>query len=166
MLPFALSLGQLANVAQVAAGLSAGLVIAQIFQGRSNSRVAVVTGLTTLITEVDQTFIDHPELWKYFNDSEPVPPKGDEEGDRVRAIAMTMANVLDHIVEHRRKVKQETRDSWLRYVFEVYEKSPAFREVLAEHGTWWPGLQGEIDQAAIKPRASKAAAARPAGGSL
>lgn len=161
MLPLALSLGELADAAQVAAGLSAGLIIAQIFQGRSNSRAGVVTGLTTLITDVDQAFVDRPELWKYFNDCEAVPSKGNEEGDRARAVAMTMANVLDHIVEHRRKVKRETRESWLRYVAEVYEKSPVFREVLTEHSSWWPGLQRQIGKAAIRPCAPKETAARP-----
>jgi hypothetical protein len=151
VLPLAFSLGQLADLAQVAAGLGVGLAIAQIFQGASNSRVAVVTGLTTLITEVDQVFIDRPGLWKYFNDCEPTPEPGDEDGERARAVAITMANVLDHIVEHRRKIKRETRKSWLRYIAEVYEKSPVFREVLADHSTWWPGLQGQIRKAAVTP---------------
>jgi hypothetical protein len=142
--PFALSLNQLADAAQIAAGLGVVLVVIQVWQGVGNSRVGVVTGLTTLISDIDRVFLDLPELWKYFNDSEPTPPKGDEEGERVRVMAVTMANVLDHIVEHRRKLKRETRASWLRYVDEVYAKSPAFREVLTEHHSWWPGLQRQV----------------------
>ncbi len=151
MLPLALSLDQVANLAQVAAGLGVFLVVIQVWQGVSNSRVGVITGLTTLITEVDQVFIGHPEIWKYFNDCEPTPPKGEKEGERVRAVAMTMANVLDHIVEHRRKMKRETWESWLRYIAEVYEKSPVFREVLTEHDSWWPGLQRQVRKAAVTP---------------
>jgi len=69
-------------VAQIAAGLGVILVVIQVWQGVSNSRVGVVTGLTTLISDVDRVFLDLPELWKYFNDSMPTPPQGDEESER------------------------------------------------------------------------------------
>lgn len=155
MLLLAISLEQLAELAQVVAACATvlallGLVFVwkQVKLQQDNSRVEVVTGLTTLITDVDRVFIDHPALWKYFNDDVPVPERGDEEGDRVRVIAVTMANVLDHIVEHRQQVTCETKESWLRYVTEVHEKSPAFREVLEVHRTWWPGLQRQIREGA------------------
>lgn len=156
MLLLAISLEQLADLAQVVAACATVLALLgllfvwkQVKLQQDNTRVEVVTGLTTLITDVDQVFINRPELWKYFNDGVPAPAKGDKEGDRVRAIAMTMANVLDHIVEHRQQVTCETKESWLRYVAEVHEKSPAFREVLEVHKTWWPGLQRQIRESAI-----------------
>jgi hypothetical protein len=163
--PLALSLNQWADIAQMIAGAGVALVVVQIGLGLRNSRIELVTGLTALIGEVDRVFIESPHMWKYFNDCEPAPRKGDPEGDKVHAIAMTMANVLDHIVAHRRRLRGETRESWMRYVAEVYEKSPAFRDLLAEHETWWPGLQTQIRDAAIVPCTSKATGARPAASS-
>ena len=165
MLPIALSLNQWADIAQMIAGAGVALVVVQVGLGLRNSRIELVTGLTTLIADVDQVFIESPHMWKYFNDCEQAPPKGDTEGDKVRAIAMTMANVLDHIVEHQRRLRGETRESWMRYVAEVYEKSPAFRELLTEHKSWWPGLQHQIRNAAVVPCTPKVTAARPAASS-
>lgn len=161
-----LSLAQWGDIAQMVAGAGVALVVVQIGLGLRNSRVELVTGLTTLIAEVDRVFIDSPHMWKYFNDCEPAPAKGDTNGDKVRAIAMTMANVLDHIVEHKKRLKPETRKSWMRYVAEVYERSPAFRELLTEHESWWPGLQDHIRNAAVVPCVPKAAGAQSAASSL
>jgi hypothetical protein len=168
-----ISLTKVAEVGQILSGFASVTAVEGLFfvwkqvrLQQRNTRAAVVTGLTTLITDVDQVFIDRPELWKYFNESEPPPKKGDEVGERVRAVAMTMANVLDHIVEHRGEVKSETSESWRRYAIEVYVKSPAFREVLTEHSNWWPGLQRQICEAAVTPEEPKGPAARPAGASL
>src|SRR5215211_6744392 len=165
-----LSLADAAEVSQVVAGFASAIALLGLFfvwkqvrLQQDNSRVELITGLTTLIIEIDRVFIDHPEMWKYFNDCEPTPPKGETKGDRVRVVAMTMANVLDHIVEHRRKMKCETRDSWLRYIAEAYEKSPVLQEVLAEHDTWWPALQRQIREGAVKPfTPTRVAGARPA----
>jgi hypothetical protein len=146
-----LSLEDAAAIGQVVAGCASvlalcGLVFVwkQVKLQYENSQVEVITGMTTLITQVDQVFVEHPQLWKYFNDRESPPSKGTTEGDKVRAIAMTMANVLDHVVEHLEKMKDETQDSWCRYIAEVWEKSPAFKEVLNDHETWWPGLQRQV----------------------
>jgi len=146
-----LSLAETAEIAQVVAGSASILALGGLFfvwkqvrLQQDNSRVEVITGLTTLITEVDRVFIEHPETWKYFNNGAQPPPKSETEGERVRAIAMTMANVLDHIVEHVERLKSETQESWQRYIAEAYETSPVFQEVLTEHDSWWPGLQRQV----------------------
>jgi len=94
--------------------------------------------------QVDQVFIEFPDTRQYFRGSKKPPPESETEGRRVRAVAMTMANVLDHVVEHQDKMKPRTRDAWHSYVTEVHRDSPVFREILADHPGWWPGLQEEV----------------------
>ncbi|HST69799.1 MAG TPA: hypothetical protein VLI94_09100 [Solirubrobacterales bacterium] len=120
------------------------LVAVQVWMGVRNSKVELITGMTTLITQVDQALIDHPHLRAYFKGNVDPPPETETEGQRARAVAMTMANVLDHVVEHRWKMKCRTRKAWLSYIDEVYKESPVFKDVLTENENWWPGLQKQL----------------------
>jgi hypothetical protein len=144
MLVSALSLQQWSDIAEIVAGVGVTLVAVQVWLGVRNSRVELITGMTTLITQVDQAFIDHPHLWRYFRDTTQPPPKGETEGDRVRAIALTMANVLDHVVGHMRKMGWRTRGAWRLYIYDVHMASPVLKEVLNENADWWPGLREQI----------------------
>ena len=139
-----LSLSQWADIAEIAAGIGVILVAIQVWIGVRDSRVQLVTGMTTLITQIDQALIDHPTMRDYFRGEVDPPPETETEGKRVRAVAMTMANVLDHVVEHRWKMKCRTRNAWLAYVDEVYKESPVFKEVLTQNKNWWPGLQKHL----------------------
>ena len=52
-----------------------------------------------------------------------------------------MANVLDHVVEHMRKMKWETRHAWRLYIYDVFNESPVLAEVLDENP---PGPQRHV----------------------
>ena len=144
MLIAALSLQQWSYVAEIVAGLGVVLVASQVWLAVRNSRVELITGMTTLISGVDQAFIDHPNFRTYFRDNVDPPPEAETNGEQVRAIAMTMATVLDHVVEHLRKMKWETRHAWRLYIYDVHEKSPVLRDLLIDHEGWWPGLQEHV----------------------
>ncbi len=151
MLISTLSLHQWSEVAAIVTVAGVGLVLLQIHQGARVARVELITGLTTLIVAIDQMFIEHPGMWRYFNENVPLPEEDTTERERANAIALAMANTLDHIVEHLTHMKCRTRYSWCAYIEEVYEKSPVFRDLLDEHRTWWPGLQEQVRDLALKP---------------
>jgi hypothetical protein len=147
----ALSLQQLADLAQVVAACATVLALLgllfvwkQVKLQQDNSRVELVTGMTTLIVEVDRVFIEFPETRQYFRNSTTPPPESQTLGKQVRAVGMTMANVLDHVVEHLDKMKPRTQDAWRYYVREVYLESPVLQELLSSNPRWWPGLQEQI----------------------
>jgi hypothetical protein len=142
----ALSLEQWAQIAEIAAGIGVLLVAIQIWIALRNSRVELITGMTALITQVDQALIDYPNMRTYFRGNVTPPADTEREGQRARAVAMTMANVLDHVIEHRWKMKRKTRNAWLTYIKEVYTESIVLQEVITENQDWWPGLQKQVSR--------------------
>ena len=151
-----LSLQQWSNIAEIVAGVGVALVAIQVWLGVRNSRVELITNMTTLITQVDQAFIEHPHLWRYFRAKTEPPPKGETDGDRARAIALTMANVLDHVVGHMGKMHWRTRGAWRLYIYDVHGTSPVLEEVLKENPAWWPGLQKQLDRGDPRSRCALA----------
>jgi len=158
MFVLALSLAQWADIAQIVAVLGVGVVAYQVWQGAKSSRVEVITGLTTLITQVDRVFIDYPQMRKYFEDGK--APVG-ADADQARAVALTMANTLDHVVEHLHLLGERTERAWKIYIGDVHDLSPIFEQVLRDHPRWWPGLQAHLRQRRFQ-RATATAARRAA----
>lgn len=146
MLVAALSLEDWSFVAQIAAGIGVALVVVQIWLGLRNSRVELVTGMTTLLAEIDRAFLEYPHLWKYFRRSTPPPAKDTTDGDRVRVIAVTMGNILDHVVDHLRKMDWRSRHAWRLYIYEVHNGSPVLKELLEENPDWWPFLHRQLER--------------------
>jgi hypothetical protein len=144
MFVFALSLQQWSNIGEIVTGLGVLLVLIQVWQGARNSRVELITGMTTLLVEVDRLFVEYPEMRKYFEDGTNQPEQSTEEWERARGIAMTMANTLDHVVEHLSFMKRGTQRAWRTYIAEVHAKSPVLQELLENHREWWPGLQRQV----------------------
>lgn len=143
MLPLALSLQQCADLAAIIGVIGVLAVLYQLRQARRDGEVALITGMTTMMLEIDKTFIEYPAMRKYFK-AEVRPPQGSHAHEQAQAIAMAMANALDHVVEHMRYMKCDTRQAWRKYIAELYEQSPVFADLLKEHGDWWPGLQREV----------------------
>lgn len=164
-----LSLHELAEIGQVVAGVaSVGVVASLLFVRKQvklqadDSRTELITGMTTLITSVSGVFIEYPEMRKYFH-SDAVPD--DEDCERARAIALTFANTLDHVVEHLHLMGDRTRTAWLAYICHIHGNSPVFTEILSEHESWWPGLREQIADCDRDRDVLRAAGGRPGGGS-
>jgi hypothetical protein len=143
MLVLALSLQDWSYVATLITVLGLFLVMFQLRQAAESSRIELITGMTTLILTVDQMFVEHPGMRKYFHDNV-APPKQSKELERARAIALAMANTLDHVVGHFKPMTGRTEQAWRIYISEVHSTSPVFRALLAEHRGWWPALQEEV----------------------
>jgi hypothetical protein len=118
------------------------LVLIQVGQAARNGRVELITGMTTLILDVDRVLIEYPEMRKYFGGGD---TPTDEHLERARAIGMMMANTLDHVVEHLDLMEDVTQIAWRKYIADVYKNSPILKALLNEHGEWWPGLQKQVD---------------------
>ena len=99
----------------------------------------LVTGMTTMMLEVDRALIEYPELRPYFKEGT-APPESGTEHDQVQALATAMANALDHVVAHMDLMKRDARWSWECYIAHLYEQSPVFADLLEDHDNWWPYL--------------------------
>lgn len=142
MLLLTISLEQLANAAQIVGLLGIALLIVQVGVSLRNSRVELTTNLTTMITQIDQVFIEHPGIRKYFEEGK--KPDADD-AERARAVALTFANTLDHVVAHLRLMKRDARLSWEKYIAHLHEQSPVFADLLDRHGDdWWPYLRSML----------------------
>jgi hypothetical protein len=139
-----LSLDQWADIAVIVTGFGILLVLNQVRQGRRDSQVQLVTGLTTMMLEVDRALIEHPEMRRYIGGGKATPKRPKEERERALAICMALANALDHVVVHLRYMNEESQRSWRLAIAETYAKSPVFQELLEEHADWWPGLQRQV----------------------
>lgn len=142
MIVFALSLQQWSDIGTIVGAVSVFLLLISVGQTARNSRVELITGMTTLILDVDRVLIEYPEMRKYFGGG---ATPSDEDLERARAIGMTMANTLDHVVEHLDLMEDETQIAWRKYISDVYKSSPVLKDLLGEHGKWWPGLQRQVD---------------------
>jgi hypothetical protein len=135
-----LSLDQWADIAVIVTGFGVLLLLYQIRQGRRDSEVQLVTGMTTMMLEVDRALIRYPELRRYIGGGKPAP-KDRERRERVMAVSTALANALDHVVFHLNYMNDESQRAWRIYIAETYANSPALRGLLEEHPDWWPGLQ-------------------------
>jgi hypothetical protein len=98
-----------------------------------DSRRQLVTGFTSLINEVGHVFIEYADMRKFFHDG--VGPEKEEDRQRAQAIAVTLANAMDHIAANLDRVEHEA--TWREYFKGVYDKSPVLRDYLDAHKTWY-----------------------------
>ena len=135
-----LSLGQLADVSTIVAAVASPVAIAalwyQLKQQADDGKVALITGMTTLITDVGRAFIDYPEMRRYFYDD--VPPDNDNAA-RAQAIAVALAGAMDHAAAHfdSKMMEPVTRAAWLQYFRDIYTRSPVLRQHLDERKGWY-----------------------------
>ena len=97
-----------------------------------DSRRQLVTGFTSLLNEVAHAFIEYPNMRQFFHDG--ARPAG-EDLQQAQAIAVTLANAMDHIAANLDRVEHEAR--WRKYFKDVYDKSAVLQDYLEEHKTWY-----------------------------
>jgi hypothetical protein len=139
-----LSLQGWADIAVIVTGLGVLLVLYQVHQGRRDSHVQLVTGMTTMMLEVDRALIDYPEMRRYIGGGKRAPRKNKEKRERAMALSMALANALDHVVLHLRFMDDEGQRAWRAYIAETYATSPVLRELLEDNPSWWPSLQKQV----------------------
>ncbi|HVD40537.1 MAG TPA: hypothetical protein VNC16_05985 [Solirubrobacterales bacterium] len=139
-----LSLDQWADIAVILTGLGVLLVFYQVYKARQDSEVELVTGMTTMMLEVDRALIEYPEMRQYIGGGKRAPRKDQVERERALAVCTALANALDHVVFHLGYMNDDSQRAWRIYIAETYARSPVLRDLLAAHPDWWPGLQGQV----------------------
>ncbi|HEU5104473.1 MAG TPA: hypothetical protein VFU11_01400 [Solirubrobacterales bacterium] len=141
-----LSLDGWADLAVIVTGLGVLFLFYQVRQARRDSEVELVSGMTTMMLEIDRALIEYPEMRQYIGGGKALPKSDETEQERERALAVltTLANVLDHVVFHLGYMNEKSQRAWSAYIIETHTKSPVLRDLLKEHPEWWPGLQGHI----------------------
>lgn len=144
-----LSLAELAEAGQFVAGIASVIILASLFfvwrqvkQQAQSSRVELITGMTDLIGSVSQVFIEYPAMQKYFY--ERATPNGDD-ADRAQAIAIRMADALDHVAAHLDLMPEPTRNAWAAYISGIGDTSPTLKSYVETKRDWYgPELRKQL----------------------
>jgi hypothetical protein len=115
---------------------------------RRSFRITAYHGASDRALQMDQVFIQHPLLRPYFAGGEPVPPlDGDPElHHRVLAVAEYVVDILEDCWDNEDCYAGADRDAWMRWIYEVFESSPAARDLFADNVSWYPQLARLFEQ--------------------
>jgi hypothetical protein len=134
-------LQHLVDYGQIAAGVGALSVVAsllyvskQVKLQAADSYTQMVTSLTSLMVSVSAAFIEHPEMRTYFH-STAIPEGKDRE--LALAIAVTMADGMDHVSAFLDRLDKDAQDAWLAYFKDIYKTSHIFKVYLDGHARWY-----------------------------
>jgi hypothetical protein len=139
-----LSLDGWADLAVIVTAFGLLLVLRQIGQARRDSEVELVSGMTTMMLEIDRALVEYPKMRQYVGGGKTLPTGDMTERERALAVLTTLANVLDHVVFHLGYMNEKSQRAWSAYITQTHTNSPVLRDLLEEHPEWWPGLQGHI----------------------
>jgi hypothetical protein len=138
-----LSLAQWGSIGTMVTAVLSAVVILSIYLAWrtyksqvQDSRDELLSGMGKYVNEVALVFVQYPEMRKYFHGC--VAPPGNER-PRAEAIALTLANALDHVLVHLERIDgaNEEAEAWRSYCRELRKKSPVMRELLSQHPEWY-----------------------------
>lgn len=100
------------------------------------SRVALLTGMSRYVNEVAILLVEHPEMVPFFRNGE---QPDDDDRRRAEAIAMALANALDHVLFRLGSIKgsKQERAAWIAYCKDLKQNSPVMVELLEGHKEWY-----------------------------
>lgn len=134
-------LQELAEIGQFVAGVASLVVVASVYfvwkqvkQQAEDSRTELITGMTTLIISVSRIFIEYPYLRQYFHDG--VAPTV-EHVEQTRAVAVTLADAIDHVAAHLCLMDEPVREAWEAYIGDMRTSSPVLMNYLRTHRHWY-----------------------------
>ncbi len=134
-----------AGAAFIAAGTSLGALWYMSKQIEiSNSGVAaqVSQAIGQELVEINKSFLDHPELWKYFYQGQPIQPE-DSNFPRVMALADMHLDFFDGFDdEHVRKIAGMEEGGkywvlWAKYFEDLFRTAPALCLRLSQTKVWY-----------------------------
>lgn len=130
-------------VSIVALVVSAASAVYAYRQGRRTLRVTTYQGATDLTLQLDQVFIDHPELRPYFYERRQPPESdnNDELRNRVLAAAEYALDIFECIWDHQDTYEENDKDSWRDWINDMFTSAPACRALYVEERDWYPALQ-------------------------
>ncbi|WP_433527282.1 hypothetical protein ACQPZ2_22025 [Nocardia pseudovaccinii] len=108
----------------------------------SNAMAAVSANNTVLsaVREVHLLMLERPGSRRYFYGDEPLPEQQDER-DEILTIAELLADVMSSgIHTHKQIPDSNSAEPWDHYCCSTLRSSPALRDLVRDHPTWWPYL--------------------------
>jgi hypothetical protein len=146
---FALTLQKWADVGQITAGVmsifvlvTVVLLLLQVRQQAADSRSALITATTSLISEVGRAFIEYPDMRKYFYDG--MTPVADDQ-QRASAIAVILAGAMDRVAAQFTGKSNPWEVAWRSYFTDIIGTSPVLKQHIDAHIAWYgPKLQNYI----------------------
>ncbi|MGW5285177.1 hypothetical protein ACWERI_38030 [Streptomyces collinus] len=95
---------------------------------------------------VGTLIFQHPHLNKYFFHGAPMPDPGDEK-EQVLTLAHMFADALDYGLMIKSLAPGTNEyDCWDYYVAGMFASSPAIRQAVLDHPSWWPTLAPHIPE--------------------
>ncbi|MFI6032789.1 hypothetical protein ACIBBD_01145 [Streptomyces sp. NPDC051315] len=95
---------------------------------------------------VGTLIFQHPQLNRYFFHGAAVPEPGDER-EQVLTLAHMFADALDYGLMIKSLAPGTSEyDCWDHYVAGMFATSPAVRQVVLDHPSWWPTLAPHLPE--------------------
>lgn len=93
--------------------------------------------------DIDDIFVEYPEVDPYFSDKEPIPAElGDEQESKIKAVAF---RILDHFEHIRYQLEtglfEVEEDAWLDYMETSFEESRVLCDTLLTYNSEYDGLE-------------------------
>lgn len=107
-----------------------------------DSRTELVTTMTALMISVSGVFVRYPEMRKYFYENK---APDSEDYARAIAIAVTIADAMDHISANLDRMEPQVQAAWTNYMRDIYNGSVILRTYLEDHWAWYgPSLPNSV----------------------
>jgi len=112
-----------------------------------------------MMLDIDQFFIEHPDLRPYLYDGAPIPadyPKGSPEYHRIMATVEMMLDFMECAYTQFELMPIHQRIGWIDYFVEVSETSPLLRQYVQDECDWYmPSFVHIIVAGEYDPRLDK-----------
>ncbi|WP_431969042.1 hypothetical protein [Nocardia sp. bgisy134] len=115
----------------------------------SNATAAVAANNAVLsaLREVHLLMLERPGSRRYFYGNKPLPEQR-EQRDEILTIAELLADVMTSgIHTHNQIPNSNSAEPWDHYCRATLRSSPALRDLVGDHPTWWPHLSPLLPQA-------------------
>ena len=105
------------------------------------TNAGVYQNVTVSMFQIDQLFIENPELRPYFYSNLEIP-KNSKLQAKVYGMAEMLIDLLDNVRIQASNMPQYAWSTWKRYFEDIFKSSPTLREHLNTRKKWYPELLG------------------------
>ncbi len=103
-----------------------------------SSRSQMQQGMVRLVIDMDRVFVEHPELYPYFYQCQPIDPSN-KDYDRASAAAVQMLDIMDIAATQNDTFKSQwdTPQAWDDWIKDQLVRSPITRDRLKAYSSWY-----------------------------
>lgn len=125
----------IAIIAIIVAFLSVG---AQIYVGKKDVGTDLYQHVTTLFVNMNNPFLEYPELRPYFYENKHPEGLKEEDYNRSIVIAEMFLDTFEWVEHDINKATQIDKKAWEEYMFSIYSSSVIVREFHEKNPLWHP----------------------------